>query len=275
MVRNNITDVIKSLEEKGESLINWFSNNEMKLNTDKCQLLLNSQEPNSLKIGDLLINNSLSEKLLGITFDCKLKFKKHIKDICQKVSQKINALARLAPYMGTTKKRIIMNTFFKSQFNYCPLVWMCCNRSLNTKINRLHERCLRIVYNDKKSNFNELLVKDGSVSIHHQNLQKLAVEMFKVSRGLSPEIVNELFQFREQIPYELRQRSQFQIPWVHSVFSGTESLKFLGPKVWALVPDEMKQLEILGKFRNAIKQWKTTSCPCRLCKRYIHRIGFL
>ena len=89
----------------------------------------------------------------------KLKFNKHIEDICQKASQKINALARLAPYMGTTKKRIIMNTFFKSQFNYCPLVWMCCNRSLNTKINRLHERCLRIVYNDKKSNFNELLVK--------------------------------------------------------------------------------------------------------------------
>ena len=70
----------------------------------------------------------------------------------------------------------------------------------------MHERCLWIVYNNKKSNFNELLVKDGSVSIHHQNLQKLGVEMFKVSRVLSPEIVNELFQLTEQIPYELRQR---------------------------------------------------------------------
>ena len=170
---------------------------------------------------------------------------------------------------------IIMNTFFKSQFNYCPLVWMFCKRSLNTKTNRLHERCLRRVYNEKKSDFNELLVKDGFLSIHRQNLQKLAIKMFKVSRGLNPEIVNELFQFREQIPYQLRERPKCQIPWVHSVFSGTESLKFLGPKVWALVPNEMKQLESLGKFRNAIKQWKPTSCPCRLCKRYIHRIGFL
>ena len=127
-----------------------------------------------------------------------------------------------------------MNTFFMSEFSYCPLVWMCCNRSLNTKINRLHERCLRIVHNDKR----QLLVKDGSVSIHYQNLQKLAVEIFKVSRGLSPEVVNKLFQFREQIPYELRQRCQFQILWVHSVFSGTESLKSLGQKVWALLPDE-------------------------------------
>ena len=73
--------------------------------------------------------------------------------------------------------------------------------------------------------------------------------MFKAFRGLSPEIGNELFQFRKKIPWELRQR-----PWVHSVFSGTESFKFLGLKVWALVPDEMKQLESLGKFRNAIKQ---------------------
>ena len=81
---------------------------------------------------------------------------------------------------------------------------MCCTRSLNAKINRLPERCFSIVYNDRISNFNEVLVKDSSVSIHHQNLQKLAVEMFKVSGGLSPKSVNELFQFREQILYELR-----------------------------------------------------------------------
>ena len=57
----------------------------------------------------------------------------------------------------------------------------------------MHEGCLRIVYNDETSNFNELLVKDASISIHHQNLQKLAIEMFKLSRDLSPKILNELF----------------------------------------------------------------------------------
>ena len=76
----------------------------MKLNTDKCHLLLNSQEPNALKIGDLHINNFLSEKLLGITFDCKLKFKKDIQKHCQKASQKFNAHARLAPYIGNKQK---------------------------------------------------------------------------------------------------------------------------------------------------------------------------
>ena len=85
----------------------------MKLNTDKYHLLLSSQEPNTFKIGDLHINNSLNEKLLCLTFDCKLTFNKNIKDICQKASQKLNAFAILAPYMGATKKRILMNPFFK------------------------------------------------------------------------------------------------------------------------------------------------------------------
>ena len=82
MVRDNIADVIKALEEIEEDLLNWFLNNGMKLNTDKCHLLLYNQEPNTLKIGDLHISNSLNEKLLGITVDCKLKFNKHIQDIC-------------------------------------------------------------------------------------------------------------------------------------------------------------------------------------------------
>ena len=233
VVRDNIADATKALEKIRENLLNWFSNNEMKLNTDKCHhLLLNSQETSTPKIiSDLHLNSSLSEKLLGITFDCKLKFNKHMEDIWKKASQKLNALGRLAPYVRTTKKRILIKAFFKPQFHYCSLLWMCCNRYLNPKINWLHERCLRIVYNDKKTIFNELLVKDGSVSIHHKNLRKLADEMFKASGGLSPETVSELFQFREQIPYELRQRFQFQIPWIYSVFSGTKSVKFLGPKI--------------------------------------------
>ena len=92
---------------------------------------------------------------------------------------------------------------------------MCCKRSVNTKINRL--QCLRIVYNDKKSNFNERLVKDSSVSIHHQKLQNKAFEIFKASRGLGLEIGNESFQFREQMPNELKQRFQFQILLVHTI----------------------------------------------------------
>ena len=72
----------------------------------------------------------------------------HISDICKKAGRKISALTRVTPYMGIAMKRILANAFFTSQFSYCPLVWMCRSRTNNNKINRLRERCLRIVYHD-------------------------------------------------------------------------------------------------------------------------------
>ena len=100
--------------------------------------------------------------------------------------------------MDISRRKIVMNAFLRSEFNYCPLIWMCHNRSLNLKINRLHERYLRIIYSDKKSSFDEFLDKDESVSIYHQNIQKLGIEMFKVLNGESPQIVNEIFRIRDE-----------------------------------------------------------------------------
>ena len=152
---------------------------------------------------------------------------------------------------------------------------MCCNRSLNNKTDRLHERSLRIVYSDKTSDFSELLEKDGSVSIHYQNIRQLVTEMFKVSKGLYPEIAKGLFQFRNKISYNLRQRSQFHILPVRTVVNCTGSIKFLGPKIWELIPDELRNLDSLWEFKRAIKMWKPTSCYCRLFKQLFYRIGFL
>ena len=110
VVRENTTNVIKALEDIGENLIKWFSDNQMKLNTDKCHVLLNSQGPNRIKIGTFCIKNSSCEKMLAINFDYKLKFTNHIDEISKKASGKLNALARIAPYMGIHKRR--MNAFF-------------------------------------------------------------------------------------------------------------------------------------------------------------------
>ena len=85
---------------------------------------------------------------------------------------------------------------------------MCHSRTNNRKINRLHERFLRIIYNDKQPSFIKLLEKDNSVSIHLRNLQILAIEMFKVSNGLSPVLMNKIFKLRGEQAYNLRKLSQ-------------------------------------------------------------------
>ena len=70
-----------------------------------------------------------------------------------------------------------MKTFIESQFNYCPLIWMFYSRTINNKIDRLHERALRIVYSDFKSSFEGLLMKGNSLSIHERNMQNLTIEI--------------------------------------------------------------------------------------------------
>ena len=83
--------------------------------------------------------------------------------------------------MNKKKRRILMNAFITSQFSYCPLVWMSHSRTMNNRINKIHEKTLRLVYKDEKNlSLDDLLKKDKSVSIHQRNLQILATEIFKL-----------------------------------------------------------------------------------------------
>ena len=151
----------------------------MKINADKCHLLVSTNNTVKMKIGNFGVTNSKSEKLLGVKFDHKLSFNDHISELCKKASRKIHALSRVASYMNISKRRILTNAFFKSQFNCCPIVWMCHSRANNGKINRLSERRLQIIYSDKQSSFETHLEKDESVSVRNQNLQILQLKCIK------------------------------------------------------------------------------------------------
>ena len=177
--------------------------------------------------------------------------------------------------MDFNKKRLLVNEFFMSQFNRCPLIWMCHNRTKNNKINRIHERCLCLIYNDKKSSFENILDKDKSVSIHHRNFRSLAIEMYKVHRDISPEILSDLFPLSQAEQYNLRSRSQFIIPNVKPVNQGFECLRYLRPKIWKTIPSHLKEMNSLKNFKNAIKKWKPESCPCQYFKICIQNIGYM
>ena len=100
-----------------------------------------------------------------------------------------------------------MKACIASKFGYCPLVWMFHSRKLNSRVNKLHERALKILYQDYVSSFTELLVKDNSTTIHKRNIQLLATELFKVKNGLLPPFMNEIFVEYSQHYYDLRKKN--------------------------------------------------------------------
>ena len=130
-------------------------------------------------------------KLLGAHIDRTL-LDEHVSNVCKKAGRKLSVLARLSIYMTLTQRRILMKSFIETHFGYYPFVWIFHDRVLNSKINHLHERSLRIGYRDSIISFQELLKKDHSFTVHHRNIQILAIELYKIKENLSNEIMNSI-----------------------------------------------------------------------------------
>ena len=131
--------------------------------------MFGNKENTSITIGQSPLMESQNDKLLGITVDKKLSFQAHIDNVCKKAGQKLHALARVSKYMNEQQLRITMTSFVTSQFSYCPLVWMCHDRKSNNKINKIHERGLRLMTRDTTASFETLLENTESVSVLQKN----------------------------------------------------------------------------------------------------------
>ena len=191
--------LIDKLVSSATSVIDWFNYNYMKLNDSKCNLLLcgNKVEVIIEKIGNAFITETDEVKLLVTITDRDLSFKKHTTIICKKAGKKLNAFARLCSILPSYKRRVLLKAFTMPQFLFSPLVSMFCDRSLNSKIDSLHFRSLKIAYNDNLSFFEELLSKDKSVRVHHRNIQLLALEMYKVKLGIATSFMSDIFKIRD------------------------------------------------------------------------------
>ena len=246
----------------------------MKANPGKCHLLLSTKSPEVVSIDGIQITSSTAETLLGINIDLELNFENHLSAICNNVSRKINALGWIANYISLEKRRLVMKTFIESQFNYYPLIWMFHSRTINNKINRLHERALRIVYCDLKSSFEGLLMKDNSFSIHERKLQSLAIEIYKFLNGLSPSFLNKIFHKNISNSYDLRNHKELHSRNPKAVRYGTKTVSYMTSKIWSNVPETIKMSSSVESFKSKIRKWKP-ECDCRLCITYLHHVGFV
>ena len=248
--RSTFSETISDLKITLHNLFNWFCYNNFKANASKCHLFLLPFNAKSINIKSSVIEGSSSEKFLGITVDSNFSFEKHINKLCNKGSLKLHGLTRCAKFMSTEKRRLIFKAFIISQFNYCALVWMFHTKQLNNRINNLHEKALRVTYQDRNSSFSELLNLDKSVSIHYRNIKYLLTEIYKVKNGLSPPIMNNIFRLSENSSCNLRCGVTVNRRNIRTSQFGFETVSTIGTILWNDLSAELKNAKSLKIFKS-------------------------
>ena len=152
----------------------------------------------------------------------------------------------------------------KSQFAYCLLIWMFCFRQSNNLINKVHERALKLIYQDN-SNFEVLLEKQRDFSIYQRNLQVLMTEIYKIINSIVPPIMNSLFTIRLNQHY-LRNFQELPTEKRNTVSYGLQTVTYRAHIIWAKLPSEYKLAGSLTASKSKLKSWKCEICTCRLCK---------
>ena len=173
--------------------------------------------------------------------------------------------------MSLNQRQTFMKTFIESQFGYCPLIWMLNGRIVNKKINHLDQRILHIVYKDYISSFENLLKRDKSVTIHHRNIQSMAIELFKVKQNLSNSMLSNIFPTRS-INYNLRSQTDFIRSNTSTSQYGLNSMRCFC--IEGVVDDSNgnQKLVPIVSFKEKIRKWEPV---VTLCLPYIHNLGYV
>ena len=145
-------EVIDYLRHDSQISIDWFNSNGMEANPEKFQFMLLSSKPTVIKKLDIgrgtTVTTESSVKALGVVIDNGLNFSEHVSIRCRKAARQLNALARVSKFLDYSSRKIIYNSFIRSNFSYCPLVWMFCGKENSKKIEKIQERALRVLHND-------------------------------------------------------------------------------------------------------------------------------
>ena len=148
----------------------WFKENMIIVNPDKFQAIIidrkkQQNNPTPVKTNDININSENSMRLLGLEIDNKLNFDKHITQLCKKSTCQLNALCRLKSFLNINQRKILMNSFIYSNYNYYSLAWHFCSKTTMNKIKRIQYRVLQSLHNDYDCDYNTLLKKSDKCSM--------------------------------------------------------------------------------------------------------------
>ena len=255
------------IEKESESAVDWFRNNNMIANSDKFQAIIKNQRrenqiTHKLKIHNNEIETTKSLKLLDIEIDNQLSFNQHISKLCSKAATQLNAICRLAKFMGNKEKIAMINSFVYSNFNYCPLVWHFCLCQSSQKIEKIQKRCLRLVLDDYESDYGNLIKKNRSTTMEIKRLGTLATENFKTITHIKPSYMKNIFTPKTNAKI----RPHDTIVRHNTAAYGDKSLTALSPEIWNKLPTNINPLTSIKKFKEYIRAWFGPSCKCNVCR---------
>ena len=185
---------------------------------------------------------------MGLINDKNLTFKKHVGNLVRKAQYKLHALRRIRKFLIIEKAKTPGNAFVDSQFNYAPVIWMFCRKTLYSKIEKTHHRTLNVVYDS----YNKLLLSCNSVSIHQSHLRFLVAEIFKSISQINREFM-WLFLKPKKLFYNLRKGPILNLPRIQSIYYGANAIHFRGSLIWNILRAKAKSSNSVFEFKTKIE----------------------
>ena len=150
---------------------------------------------------------------------------------------------------------------------------MFTSKGLNKKINRAHEKSLRLVLNDHHSTLDEMLDTLSENTIHQQCIDSLLTEVHTFLNGYSADIMNNVFHLRQNT-YNLRNFHAFAVDVPRNNYM-LNSVINRANQLWETLPFDLKNSCSLELFKKGLKSWRCTRCPCQICSRFIADVGYI
>jgi len=252
----DINEVRNKLCHDMGKVCTWFEENKMKANPDKFQAMFMGPKINSsdieIKFSNITLKGTNLINILGVEFDQHLDFTNHLQGICNKTNQQINATMRIKANLDEESRLAIYNSFIVSNFNYCNIVWSFGSKSTLTKLDKINERAVRMIYDDKWTPYDVLLKDKCHLDVFRICYKSMCISMYKIWNDISPTYLRELFNKRVS-DYNLRNTQAFDIPNFNTKTHGYYSFPYLGAKAWSGLDNKLKRSNSLESFKKGMK----------------------
>ena len=152
-----------------------------------------------------------------------------------------------------------------SNFGFCPIVWHFCSKSNTDKLERLHHRALKFVYQDFQTNYEQLLNQHKHSSLSLQRVREIALETFKILQGTSPKYLHNLVE-ETRSRYSQRHGKRLHVPRIRTSKHGLQSFRVVAANTWNSLPAHIRNCENYETFKGLLQNWNGVNCKCAMCR---------